>query len=1003
MKIAHLADIHIRNFQYFDEILFTFERLYSSLKQKSPDVIVICGDIFHNKLTVSSEYFSVCCDFFKNLSDISPVYITLGNHDLALENPSRVDSISPVVSAIDGTTKNKVFLLKNSGIVQIGPGFVFCNYSILDDKKKWPNTRVPNSVSIALYHGSINGCMVDNGWISRGNKDDLDIFSQVDYAFLGDIHKFQFLSPKIAYPGSLRQNSYGEEMDKGYLLWDIQSKDTFTCERVILDQKRYFYTLEISGEDFDFDSVSIKKDSRIRVKCKNHITFTKERQIRDTIKKKFSPCNEVPFIPSDNVFVSKDVSLSNKKISISDIRSDDVQKSLIEEYFSGKNIDKQILQELFSLDKTYNAGKNHALRNVVWSPSKIEWSNLFSYGESNFIDFSSLSGVVGIFGENASGKSSISDIICYCLFNSINKEGANKNADYVNFNKNSSKASMKISCADSIYSVERITNKVSTKSGDFRVTNDVCFSRVKDKKEENLNGETKPDTNKNIQDIFGTIDDFTTISVKTQFGLTRFIDARGTERKKIFSKFLDLDIFESKYQAADKDYSDILSRLKSFSGEEERQHSECLEVLSSAEASILMKTVELENLQKQQEILSATLLSLRSTKAAAGMSSSRDGILQKINKISSSIQDIDSRIIGIMNEEPFLVEKEENLFLERDNIQKELSDLQKNISENETRKKKSSLLLEVPCGDSYPSCKFIKDAHAARNLLKDFDEIKQKQRVLSLQADISNIDLRISKCRELKQKQTNLQSLYDKRLFFNSELESLRKDLASASNFDIEDIDRQIAENENFYKKVSFDISSVNSYLSEMNRTIGKVQEKLSSLQNRIREKLELERKCDILKFYCEAMGKNGISYTLVSKFLPIVESEANIVLSKCVDYKISIKNNEEEKSISIYISDRDGERIAELASGFEKTMISLALTASLWKICSLPKSSFLILDESFGFVEESNFDCVVSMISSLKDYFSTIFVISHDINLKSIVDYSVKIEKVSGYSVCRI
>ena len=48
-------------------------------------------------------------------------------------------------------------------------------------------------------------------------------------------------------------------------------------------------------------------------------------------------------------------------------------------------------------------------RNVVWKIKELEWDNLFNYGEKNKINFEKLSGLVGIFGKNYSGKSSVVD------------------------------------------------------------------------------------------------------------------------------------------------------------------------------------------------------------------------------------------------------------------------------------------------------------------------------------------------------------------------------------------------------------------------------------------------------------------------------------------------------------------------------------------------------------------------------------------------------------------
>jgi DNA repair exonuclease SbcCD ATPase subunit len=55
---------------------------------------------------------------------------------------------------------------------------------------------------------------------------------------------------------------------------------------------------------------------------------------------------------------------------------------------------------------------------------------MFAYGNNNIIDFTSWNGVVGIFGQNYSGKSSLLDIILFCLFDKTNK--SSKGIDILN-------------------------------------------------------------------------------------------------------------------------------------------------------------------------------------------------------------------------------------------------------------------------------------------------------------------------------------------------------------------------------------------------------------------------------------------------------------------------------------------------------------------------------------------------------------------------------------------
>ena len=67
--------------------------------------------------------------------------------------------------------------------------------------------------------------------------------------------------------------------------------------------------------------------------------------------------------------------------------------------------------------KTSN-GKESGFRAYSFIPNfkgwkKLEFKNMFSYGESNTIDFRKVKGIVGIIGPNHYGKSSILDIILF--------------------------------------------------------------------------------------------------------------------------------------------------------------------------------------------------------------------------------------------------------------------------------------------------------------------------------------------------------------------------------------------------------------------------------------------------------------------------------------------------------------------------------------------------------------------------------------------------------------
>ena len=70
-KIAHLADVHIKNLKYHYEYRHVFNQLYAILRKNEVDYIYIGGDIAHTKTQISPEFVQLCSEFFTNLANIA--------------------------------------------------------------------------------------------------------------------------------------------------------------------------------------------------------------------------------------------------------------------------------------------------------------------------------------------------------------------------------------------------------------------------------------------------------------------------------------------------------------------------------------------------------------------------------------------------------------------------------------------------------------------------------------------------------------------------------------------------------------------------------------------------------------------------------------------------------------------------------------------------------------------------------------------------------------------
>jgi exonuclease SbcC len=77
----------------------------------------------------------------------------------------------------------------------------------------------------------------------------------------------------------------------------------------------------------------------------------------------------------------------------------------------------------------------------------------------------------------------------------------------------------------------------------------------------------------------------------------------------------------------------------------------------------------------------------------------------------------------------------------------------------------------------------------------------------------------------------------------------------------------------------------------------------------------------------------------------------------------------------------------------------SIAIRVALTRITTLPKPDFIIIDEGFGTLDESQLSSCVSLIRSLKRIYRFILVISHVDAVKDAVDQVIEITRVNGAS----
>ena len=255
--IISISDIHVRNFKRMEETQEFLSKLVDYCnkfaKTRNPEEIriVIAGDLFDQKITVSNESKILVSWLLKRLNEIATTYVICGNHDYLMNNSSRVCSLTPIFAM--SNFNNCKYLDQElgymSGIYE-DENIAWCVYSTFDDfnRPEIEAYKIQNQdkILVGLIHADINGAKTDVGRVTDKGLN-VEFFSGLDFVISGHIHKRQEIKKngvKIVYCGSLIQQDMGENISgHGGVVWDVEKKE---WEPFDLDKGEYgFYKFVI--------------------------------------------------------------------------------------------------------------------------------------------------------------------------------------------------------------------------------------------------------------------------------------------------------------------------------------------------------------------------------------------------------------------------------------------------------------------------------------------------------------------------------------------------------------------------------------------------------------------------------------------------------------------------------------------------------------------------------------------------------------------------------------
>lgn len=721
-----------------------------------------------------------------------------------------------------------------------------------------------------------------------------------------------------------------------------------------------------------------------------------------------------------------------KYISVGDgdvesLTNNETQEKLFKVWLEENNVDLK-LPDILKLNKRVESliENKSDVRFTKWAIKKITLDNFLSYGEVTEIDYSKLKGLTLFSGNNQMGKTSaILESLLFLLFNETTKTKTADEVINIYTGKDYCKVSGEILIDGVTYFIERsvIRKWKKDKTSYTTATNLDVYKILSDGTKEIQNGEKRQETDKILRESIGTMKDFLMTIVCTGDNISDILEAQATERGKVISRFLGLDIFETKEKLAKDLHSDwkTKSKLNVYNITDlETQISEHEEKITTAGENLKTLNENLEtvrnDIQNTTKIKDAFLSALN-LEVERKMANINPKALEKV--ITDLTRDKGVKVGQIKELEaklslmPTIDEYDIKL---HDTKTKELTKLNTDLSILESEGRKfAKLIEELKKGEFCPTCKqSMKDVDHTEEISKYDEEMKNKKAEYVILRDaIKEKEPIVEEMDTIKAKISEVETLKLKKDKLDIEIESIDLKIGNQQ----EDLDEYksnlniIEENKKIEGKIrdeEIKLKGLNTTENEIERDIQKFETEITINSGEITKKKDLIvtlKKEDyfnkIFNTYIQMVGKNGITKTIIRNSVPAINSELQRLLTDVCDFTVGIDVDIKNNVVDIWMEDNDSNTKKPFlsGSGFEKTIGSLALRTVLTKVNTLPKTNILILDEVLGKVSKENYTSIKNFIDKLKTMFDTVFLITHESELKEWADKTIYVSKVNHSS----
>ena len=281
MKILCFSDIHFHHTHRFSHItdegytvrelehLSCVQTLIDICNEEDIDRIVFCGDLYQTVGdNLSTQTQAAVCEFIKKLSDIKPLDLLVGNHDLSgSTNYKNVHKLIPFKYFNNVTVYDKPIVVDDC--------FVYMPYCTSDEYATSILENIENKQNkIVFSHLELKGINLGNG-IETIHGVPLDLLAQFKIVIQGHYHGSSSYGPNIKVVGSTQRLSF---KDPGKSRDNIIIYDTETNKI----QRRSFHCpdwLTFTDDNID-DVLTTDLNNYVKVEVSSDILLTDDIKAR---------------------------------------------------------------------------------------------------------------------------------------------------------------------------------------------------------------------------------------------------------------------------------------------------------------------------------------------------------------------------------------------------------------------------------------------------------------------------------------------------------------------------------------------------------------------------------------------------------------------------------------------------------------------------------------------------------------------------------------------------